>query len=121
MLVRTSLSGRLQRTWRQVRPILSAIRRRLHSITYIVRSPIKVDETRYRYQQRFISHNFSPSSRVLDIGSGGDPFPSATVLADRYLEATPHRAGGIRTDGKPVVACDIHALPFADRSFDYVL
>ncbi len=75
---------------------------------------------RFEYQSRFVRFDIAPGSNVLDIGSGNDPFPYATVLADRYLELTPHRDGEIKRDVRPLVICDIQHLPFKDNAFDYV-
>ena len=58
---------------------------------------------------------------ILDIGSGGDPFPYATILGDRYLQPTRHRQSKFRTLDKPVVICDINALPFRKHQFDYAV
>jgi SAM-dependent methyltransferase len=51
----------------------------------------------------------------------GDPFSYATILADRYLEPTNHRSAGFKSEGKPVIICDICNLPFIDGAFDYVV
>lgn len=91
-------------------------------IWYAIRRPISDQEKpRYHYQREAITHSFASGQKVLDIGSGGDPFPYATVLADRYLEPGRHRAATFVKDGKPVVICDIHALPFTRHCFDYVV
>jgi SAM-dependent methyltransferase len=75
---------------------------------------------RFSYQQRYINFDIREGERVLDIGSGGDPFPFATHLVDRFLEPTPHRAGSIVQRDKPLVSADIHQLPFRDKCFDFV-
>jgi SAM-dependent methyltransferase len=85
-----------------------------------LRSEIPRAEHRFDYQQRYIDFNIGPGERVLDIGSGGDPFPYATCLVDRFLDPTPHRHGSIAQDDKPLVSADIHRLPFRDKSFDFV-
>jgi SAM-dependent methyltransferase len=69
-----------------------------------------------------------PGWRVLDVGSGDRPFPRATVLVD-WLPRERRTSGGItpenptgsiRRHGKPFVAGDLEALPFADNAFDFV-
>ncbi len=61
-----------------------------------------------------------PEDRVLDVGGGAAPLTRADVILDRDLK------GGVDRDGidAPVdgrwLAGDIHALPFADRTFDFV-
>ncbi len=78
------------------------------------------EKHRFGYQQRYVDFNIRPSDRVLDIGSGGDPFPHASVLVDRFVNPTPHRYGEIVQNGKPLISADIHNLPFRDKCFDFV-
>lgn len=78
------------------------------------------EKHRFNYQERYVSFEIRPTDRVLDIGSGGDPFPFATFLVDRFIEPTNHRYGSIVQNGKPLVSADIHQLPFQDKSFDFV-
>lgn len=85
-----------------------------------IHPPYRFHQSRFEYQSRFVEFDFAPGSRVLDIGSGSEPFPHATVLADRYLEPSVHRGAKFRFADKPVVVCDIHNLPFEDDAFDYV-
>ncbi len=75
---------------------------------------------RFNYQERYVEFDIRAGERVLDIGSGGDPFPHATFLVDRFIEPTAHRYGSIVQDGKPLVSADIHHLPFHDKTFDFV-
>jgi SAM-dependent methyltransferase len=57
---------------------------------------------------------------VVDIGSGGYPFPYATVLTDRFVDDSPSRRERLVTTNMPFLISDIHALPFGDKSFDFV-
>jgi ubiquinone/menaquinone biosynthesis C-methylase UbiE len=41
-------------------------------------------------------------------------------VVDRFIEETKDRHGPLRTDGKPFVLADIHALPFHNKSFDFI-
>jgi SAM-dependent methyltransferase len=75
---------------------------------------------RFGYQAQFIDFKVNEGCRVLDIGSGSDPFPYATVLVERYIELTCHRNTAFRDKKKPVVVADIHRLPLAAGIFDYV-
>lgn len=77
-------------------------------------------KSRFEYQRQFVKFDVPAGSQVLDIGSGADPFPLATVLAERYLGPTEHRHTHFKSEGKPAVVCDIHHLPFKDGVFDYV-
>jgi SAM-dependent methyltransferase len=78
------------------------------------------ETSRFEYQQRYVQFDIQPSDQVLDIGSGGDPFPYATVLTDRFLEESPYRRESLVKAGKPFLLSDIDALPFHDKSFDFV-
>src|SRR5208283_867568 len=75
---------------------------------------------RFEYQSQFHKFHIEQGSKVLDIGSGGDPFPFATHLADRFIEPTRHRSAAFASQGKPTVVCDIAHLPFRNKAFDYV-
>ncbi|MEW6250630.1 MAG: class I SAM-dependent methyltransferase [Planctomycetota bacterium] len=75
---------------------------------------------RFEYQRRYVDFDIPPGARVLDIGSGGDPFPYATVLVDRFTGPTRHRHAPLVQDGREFVEADICALPFADKAFDFV-
>jgi len=77
------------------------------------------DEEKHEYQARFVKFNIKPGWKVLDIGSGGEPFPEATHCADLYPEETQHRYNKLKTDGKIFVQADVQALPFKDKEFDF--
>lgn len=97
------------------------IQDRIYAILFLFKPAKNPTDNRYTYQKDFIRHQFSREEKILDIGSGGDPFPYATILADRYLEPTSHRYAVFKSEGKPVIICDICSLPFIDGAFDYVV
>jgi len=101
--------------------LIKIIKDRYHAIIFLFKSAKKPDANRYNYQKDFIRHQFTRGEKILDIGSGGDPFPYATILADRHLEPTYHRSTIFKSEGKPVIICDICELPFIDGAFDYVI
>jgi len=72
------------------------------------------------YQQRYVDFEIEPGQRVLDIGSGGSPFPYATVLTDRFVDNSPSRREPLVTTNTPFVVSDIYELPFRDKSLDFV-
>lgn len=54
---------------------------------------------------------------VIDIGSGGMPYPRASVACD-YYENDFERADLLKID-RPFVWASVEALPFADKTFDF--
>lgn len=66
--------------------------------------------------------------KVLDVGSGDQPFPLATTLLDRLPRrvedgdkvSTENPTMSVTRDGRPFVIGDLEELPFADQSFDFV-
>ncbi len=78
------------------------------------------EDDRLSYQKLYVNFDIKPGERVLDIGSGGYPFPYATLLVERFLKPSRHRHEQLVTAGKPLIVADIHNLPFRDKSFDFV-
>lgn len=63
-----------------------------------------------------------PKPWIADIGSGGDPYPLANILVDKFIEpnANRHRQTEFRAEGKLVVVADVANLPFGDGELDFV-
>ena len=78
------------------------------------------ERNRFVYQERYVHFEIQPADRVLDIGSGGDPFPHATILADRFMQKTEHRHAELVRDDRPFVVADVSDLPFRDKCLDFV-
>src|SRR5215470_13882436 len=52
---------------------------------------------------------------------GGHLFPRAAVLTDRFIEnSTTRHEPLVLIPNKPFLVSDLHDLPFADKSFDFV-
>lgn len=62
----------------------------------------------------------SKSALVLEVGSGGNPYPRANVLLDAY-EETQERHWDALIHDRPTVLSFGENLPFKDKSFDYVI
>jgi ubiquinone/menaquinone biosynthesis C-methylase UbiE len=78
------------------------------------------ENDRFEYQKAFNHFQIEPDSTVLDLGSGDYPFPLATILADLYLDHSPHRTERLVRDHRPLVQLDIHHLPFSGKSVDFI-
>jgi SAM-dependent methyltransferase len=78
------------------------------------------EQLRISYQERYVTFPIARGSRVLDIGSGGYPFPLATVHLDRYPTAHWSRYEPLAPVDKPFVTGDMHHLPFRDQSIDFI-
>jgi len=78
------------------------------------------DYERFPYQSRYNNFDIQPGEVVLDVGSGGHPFPLATILADSYPGDSPHRSELLVRDERPFLICDIQNLPFKNKSIDFV-
>ena len=63
---------------------------------------------------------FGIQGPVLEVGSGHRPYPHSDVLVDKLI-ADDEREGSLRRDGRPIVVCDLEALPFGDRVFGYAI
>lgn len=57
---------------------------------------------------------------VLDVGSGGTPYPRSDVLLDR-LTGAEHRCGDSMMIDRPTVFGDAQKMPFKDKVFDFVV
>jgi len=60
------------------------------------------------------------SALVLEVGSGGNPYPRANVLIDAY-EVTRERHWVPLKADRPIVLGFVEKLPFKDKVFDFVI
>ena len=62
-------------------------------------------------------------AHVLDVGSGHQPHRRANVLLEKYPEGTIHRTTQqiAMPQGKEFIVGDALAMPFHDKSFDYII
>lgn len=59
-------------------------------------------------------------ARVLEVGSGDNPWPRSNVLCDRYPDDNTERTGKLERDHREFVVADATKLPFGNKSFDFV-
>jgi len=102
------------------KPIIAVLK----VVRYLVLSYLGLRKKRpyplgYAYQSRYMRH-VPEHGIILDVGSGHNPFPKATILSDRFFERTTHRREDIVLDNRPFLILDIHHLPFKDKSLDYI-
>ena len=57
---------------------------------------------------------------VLEVGSGGSPYPRSNVLCDAY-EMTFERYNVPLIYDRPTIIAFVEDLPFKDNSFDFVI
>jgi SAM-dependent methyltransferase len=57
---------------------------------------------------------------VLDVGSGGNPYPRSDILLDR-LGGAEHRSGVAMKIDRLAIIGDATKLPFKDKSFDFII
>lgn len=61
-----------------------------------------------------------PQALVLEVGSGGNPYPRANVLLDAYESTRERHWVPLATD-RPTVLGFVENLPFRDQAFDFVI
>lgn len=57
---------------------------------------------------------------VLDVGSGGKPYPRSDVLLDR-MTGSEYRCGAAMMIDRPTVFGNAQKMPFKDKAFDFVI
>jgi SAM-dependent methyltransferase len=62
----------------------------------------------------------SPEALVLEVGSGGNPYPRANVLLDAYETSRERHWAPLASD-RPTVLGFVENLPFRDHAFDFVI
>jgi MoaA/NifB/PqqE/SkfB family radical SAM enzyme/SAM-dependent methyltransferase len=75
------------------------------------------------YQSRLFDFGIRQGEKVLDIGSGHNPFPLATHLSDITLNDNNYGRAGVPfkyVDKKPVYEFSVENIPFSDKEFDFV-
>lgn len=62
----------------------------------------------------------SPDALVLEVGSGGNPYPRSNVLLDAYETSRERHWAPLASD-RPTVLGFVENLPFRDHAFDFVI
>jgi len=81
---------------------------------------MKVLKNKIAWSLRRLTLEILSDALVLEVGSGGNPYPRANVLLDAY-EYTRERHWDALIHDRPTVLSFGENLPFKDKSFDYVI
>ncbi len=81
---------------------------------------MKILKSKIAWSLRRLTLEIPPDALVLEVGSGGNPYPRANVLLDAY-EETRERHWDTLIHDRPTVLSFGENLPFKDKSFDYVI
>jgi len=75
---------------------------------------------RIKWSLRRVTLNIPADALVLEVGSGGNPYPRSNVLLDAYAEARERHWEALVHD-RPTVLSFGENLPFKDKAFDYLI
>lgn len=62
----------------------------------------------------------SPDALVLEVGSGGNPYPRANVLLDAYEDTVERNESKLVKD-RPLAIGYVEKMPFKSQSFDFII
>lgn len=79
---------------------------------------IKINRLMWALRKAFLP--VDSNALVLDVGSGGTPYPRSDILLDR-LTGYEHRCGEAMMIDRQAVFGDAQKMPFKDKSFDFVV
>src|SRR3954471_2834901 len=92
----------------------------LDSESSLMRLARALGQERLAWSLRRLHCPVDSQALVLEVGSGGNPYPRANVLLDAY-EATRERHWVPLVADRPTVLGFVENLPFRDRAFDFVI
>jgi SAM-dependent methyltransferase len=106
----------------KIRNILDKIFKTIGYKIEILRLSKSRSEDRFSYQSKYFDFDNILKNKpvILDVGSGNDPFPYATILPDKFMEITEHRAAELVKDERPFLIFDVEYIPFADKAIDFL-
>jgi SAM-dependent methyltransferase len=81
---------------------------------------MKILIQKVKWSLRRITTRIPSNAMVLEVGSGGNPYPRSNVLVDAY-EETRERHWDALIHDRPTVLSFAENLPFKDKAFDYVI
>ena len=75
---------------------------------------------RFCWSLRRLSLKVPKDALILEVGSGGNPYPRSNVLLDAYQD-TQERHWEALVHDRPTILSFAENLPFKDKAFDYVI
>jgi SAM-dependent methyltransferase len=100
--------------------VMRAMRPDHHEMSKVMRFLRRLGMERLAWSLRRLHCPVARESLVLEVGSGGNPYPRANVLLDAYEETRERHWQPLKVD-RPMVLGFIERLPFKSGSFDFLI
>jgi uncharacterized protein YbaR (Trm112 family) len=94
--------------------------RSLRQESFAMRILLSLGFERVAWSLRRLHCPVTKDALVLEVGSGGKPYPRADVLLDAYENTRERNWAPLKTD-RPTVLGFVERLPFRDKTFDFVI
>jgi len=92
----------------------------LESQSVLMRMARALGGERFAWALRRLHCPVPADALVLEVGSGGNPYPRANVLLDAYESTRERHWAPLKAD-RPTVLGFVESLPFRDQAFDFVI
>jgi uncharacterized protein YbaR (Trm112 family) len=86
----------------------------------VIKILIKVGLNKTAWALRKLFVPVDKNALVLDVGSGGNPYPRANVLIDAYEDTIERHHAPLIAD-RPMVYGTVEKLPFKNKTFDFII
>ena len=107
--------------WNGYLPLsIEAGRTTLEQQSFLMRTLIRFGFEPFAWSLRRLHCPVSKKALVLEVGSGGNPYPRSNVLLDAYEETRERHWVPLKSD-RPTVLGFVENLPFKDKAFDFVI
>lgn len=92
----------------------------MQHLSFPMRALRSIGYERFAWSLRRLHCPVPADALVLEVGSGGNPYPRSNVLLDAYEQTRERHWVKLRSD-RPTVLGFVEDLPFRDNSFDFVI